>query len=79
VTRLLTWYLYTVEAAATAATWLIPYVGAGRLAFYRAEALLVILVPLLRQLPPWALAVPLALAVWVAFAMAPQFFTNGLV
>jgi hypothetical protein len=68
-----------ILAVTTVVVWLIPYVGGGRLAVYRAEALLVVLVPLLRRLPAWALVVPLAAAIWVAAAMAPQFFTNGLV
>lgn len=68
-----------ILAITTVLTWLIPYVGGGRLAVYRAEALLIVLVPLLRRLPAWTLVIPLAAAIWVAAAMAPQFFTNGLV
>jgi hypothetical protein len=68
-----------ILAITTVVLWLIPYVGGGRLAVYRAEAPLVVLVPLLRRLPAWALVIPLAAAIWVAAAIAPQFFTDGLV
>jgi hypothetical protein len=57
--------------------WLIPYVGGGRLAVYRDEAMTIVLVPLLRRLPASALAGPLLAAVWVADMMAPLFF-NGV-
>jgi hypothetical protein len=62
-----------------APAWLIPYAGGGRIAIYRAEALLIVLVPLLRRLPAWALVIPVAATIWVAAAMAPAFFANWLV
>lgn len=68
-----------ILAITAALVWVIPYVGGGRLAIYRAEALLMVLVPLLRRLPAWTLVIPLAAAVWVAAAMAPPFFANWLV
>ena len=68
-----------ILAITVAVAWLTPYVCAGRLAVYRAEALLIVLVPLLRRLPAWALVIPVAAAVWVAAAMAPAFFANWLV
>jgi hypothetical protein len=68
-----------ILAITAALVWVIPYVGGRRLAIYRAEALLIILVPLLRRLPAWALVIPLAAAIWVAAAMAPPFFANWLV
>lgn len=68
-----------VLAVAVPGLWLIPYFGGGHVAIYRAEALLVILVPLLRRLPVWVLVLPVAAAIWVAAAMAPAFFSNGLV
>lgn len=68
-----------VLAITAALAWVIPYVGGGRLAVYRSEALLVVLVPLLRRLPAWVLVIPLAAAIWVAAAMAPPFFANWLV
>jgi hypothetical protein len=58
--------------------WLIPYVGGGKLAVYRDEAMTIVLVPLLRRLPPWVLAGPLLAAVWVADMMAPLFFSTVL-
>jgi hypothetical protein len=54
--------------------WLIPYVGGGKLSVYRDEAMTIVLVPLLRQMPAWVLAGPLLAAVWVADMMAPLFF-----
>jgi hypothetical protein len=58
--------------------WLIPYIGGGKLAVYRDEAMMIVLVPLLRRLPAWALAGPLLAAVWVAAMMAPLFFGTVL-
>jgi hypothetical protein len=58
--------------------WLIPYVGGGKLSVYRDEAMMIVLVPLLRRLPAWVLAGPLLAAVWVADMMAPLFFGTVL-
>jgi hypothetical protein len=58
--------------------WLIPYVGGGKLAVYRDEGMTIVLVPLLRRLPPWVLAGPLLAAIWVADMMAPLFFNTVL-
>ena len=69
----------TLLVIATAVEWLIPYVGAGKLRIYRAEGLMIVLVPLLRRLPPWVLVIPLAAAIWVAAAMAPLFVQGLLV
>ena len=60
-------------------SWVIPYVGGGRLSVYRAEALVVVAVPLLRRVP---IAVMLPLILWataVAWHMAPLFFNRVLV
>jgi len=58
--------------------WLIPYVGGGKLSVYRDEAMMIVLVPLLRRLPAWVLVGPLLAAVWVADMMAPLFFSGVL-
>jgi hypothetical protein len=58
--------------------WLIPYIGGGKLSVYRDEAMMIVLVPLLRQLPAWILVIPLLAAVWVADFMAPLFFSGVL-
>ena len=60
-------------------SWLIPYVGGGQLSIYRSEACLVVLVPLLRRLPVWAIAALACAAVVVAYKMAPLFFSNVLI
>jgi hypothetical protein len=61
------------------AGWVIPYVGGGRLSVYRAEALVIVAVPLLRRVP-MVLLLPLMLgATWVAWQMAPLFFNRVLV
>lgn len=59
--------------------WLIPYVGAGGLSVYRAEACLIVLVPLLRRLPLWMIAALVCAAAIVAYRMAPLFFSNALI
>jgi hypothetical protein len=59
--------------------WLVPYVGAGALSIYRSEACLIVLVPLLRRLPVWALAAAACAAAVIAYDMAPLFFSNALV
>jgi len=59
--------------------WAIPYVGGGRLSMYRAEALVILAVPLLRRVPAVAM-VPLILrSTSVAWHMAPLFFGRVLV
>ncbi|HVT09178.1 MAG TPA: hypothetical protein VHO67_17075 [Polyangia bacterium] len=64
-------------AAVTA--WLIPYVAGGSLSVYRAEALVIVAVPLLRRAPLVALPPLIALATAVAWQMAPLFFGRVLV
>ena len=59
--------------------WLIPYVGSGQLSIYRSEACLVVLVPLLRRLPVWVIAIAACAAAVVAYDMAPLFFSGVLV
>jgi hypothetical protein len=59
--------------------WLIPYIGAGGLSIYRSEACLIVLVPLLRRLPVWAIAAAACAAAVVAYNMAPLFFSNALI
>jgi hypothetical protein len=59
--------------------WLIPYVGAGVLSIYRSEACLIVLVPLLRRLPVWAIAVLAGAGAIVAYNMAPLFFSGVLI
>jgi len=59
--------------------WLIPYVGAGALSIYRSEACLIVLVPLLRRLPVWAIAALVSAAAVIAYDMAPLFFSGALV
>jgi hypothetical protein len=59
--------------------WLIPYVGAGGLSVYRAEACLIVLVPLLRRLPTWMTVALVCGAAIVAYRMAPLFFSNALI
>jgi hypothetical protein len=59
--------------------WLVPYVGAGGLSIYRSEACLIVLVPLLRRLPLWDLAVLACAAAVIAYDMAPLFFSNALI
>ncbi|HEY5050109.1 MAG TPA: hypothetical protein VII50_04355 [Acidothermaceae bacterium] len=58
--------------------WLVPYVGAGALSIYRSEACLIVLVPLLRRLPVWVIAIAACAAAVIAFNMAPLFFSNAL-
>jgi hypothetical protein len=67
-----------VLVIAAVAGWLIPYIGGGKLAVYRDEAMTIVLLPLLRRLPAWLLAGPLLAAVWVADMMAPLFFSAVL-
>jgi hypothetical protein len=59
--------------------WAIPYVGGGVLSIYRSEAIVIVLVPLLRRLPAWLVAAAVAAAVVIAYEMAPLFFANTLV
>ena len=59
--------------------WLVPYVGAGGLSIYRSEALLIVLVPLLRRLRIWEIAALAGAAAIVASDMAPLFFSNALI
>ncbi len=59
--------------------WLIPYIGAGALSIYRSEACLIVLVPLLRRLPVWAIVALAGGAAVIAFKMAPLFFSGALV
>jgi hypothetical protein len=59
--------------------WLIPYVGGGQLSIYRSEACLIVLVPLLRRLPVWAIAALACAAAVIAYDMAPLFFSNTLI
>jgi hypothetical protein len=65
--------------ATACVAWLIPYVGAGGLSIYRSEACLIVLVPLLRRLPVWAIAAATCAAAVIAFNMAPLFFSNALI
>jgi hypothetical protein len=60
------------------AGWLIPYIAGGHLSVYRDEAMMFVVVPLLRHLPPWSLVLPLLAATWVAAGMAALFFSNVL-
>jgi hypothetical protein len=59
--------------------WLLPYVGAGALSIYRSEACLIVLVPLLRRLPVWAIGALACAGAVIAFDMAPLFFSGALV
>jgi hypothetical protein len=59
--------------------WLIPYVGGGQLSIYRSEACLIVLVPLLRRLPVWAIAALACTAAVIAYNMAPLFFSGTLI
>jgi hypothetical protein len=59
--------------------WLVPYIGGGQLSIYRSEACLIVLVPLLRRLPVWAIAALASTAAVVAYNMAPLFFANVLI
>lgn len=68
-----------VLVIAALAGWLIPYIAGGHLSVYRDEAIMVVLVPLLRHLPTRSLVVPLLAATWVAAGMAALFFSNVLV
>jgi hypothetical protein len=68
-----------VLVIAAVAGWLIPYIAGGHLSVYRDEAMMFVLVPLLRHLPTWSLVVPLLAATWVAAGMAALFFGNVLV
>jgi hypothetical protein len=58
---------------------LIPYVGAGDLSVYRAEACVIVLVPTLRRAPVWVISVLAIAAIFVAARMAPLFFNNTLI
>jgi len=64
---------------ATIGVWLVPYIAGGAASTYRSEAFVIVSVPLLRRLPPWALAVPLAAVVVVSWHMSPYFFNSQLV
>jgi hypothetical protein len=66
-------------AVGGAVAWMIPYVSGGSLSIYRSEALVIVAIPLLRRLPAWTLVVPIAAATWVAWQMAPLFFSGVLV
>jgi hypothetical protein len=55
-----------------------PYIACGRLSVYRDEAMTLVVVPLLRHLPKWSLALPLLAAIWVAAGMATLFFGDVL-
>lgn len=68
-----------VLVTAAVAGWVIPYIAGGHLSVYRDEAMMIVVVPLLRHLPAWSLAVPLLAAAWVAAGMAPLFFSNVLI
>lgn len=59
--------------------WLAPYVAGGSLSTYRAEALVIVAVPLLRRAPLAVLLPLLASAATVAWQMAPLFFGRVLV
>ncbi len=59
--------------------WLVPYVGTGALSIYRSEACLIVLVPLLRRLPVWAIAALACTAAFFAYNMAPLFFSGALI
>jgi hypothetical protein len=59
--------------------WFIPYVGAGALSIYRSEACLIVLIPLLRRLPVWAIAALACAAAVIAYNMAPLFFSGALI
>jgi hypothetical protein len=59
--------------------WLIPYVGAGALSIYRSEACLIVLVPLLRRLPVWGIGALACAAAFIAYDMAPLFFSGALI
>jgi hypothetical protein len=67
-----------VLVIAAVAGWLIPYIAGGHLSVYRDEAMMFVVVPLLRHLPPWSLVLPLLAATWVAGGMAALFFSNVL-
>ena len=60
-------------------TWVVPYIGAGMLSIYRSEACLIVLVPLLRRLPVWAISALACAAAVVAYKMAPLFFSGPLI
>ena len=60
-------------------TWVIPYIGAGMLSIYRSEACLIVLVPLLRRLPVWAISALACAAAVIAYKMAPLFFSGALI
>jgi hypothetical protein len=62
----------------TIGVWLVPYIAGGAASTYRSEAFVIVAVPLLRRLPPWLLAVPLAAAVLVAWHLSPYFFNGRL-
>jgi hypothetical protein len=64
---------------AAVGAWLVPYIAGGQASTYRSEAFVILTVPLLRRLPSWLLAVPLAAAVLIAWHMAPRFFSGALV
>jgi hypothetical protein len=59
--------------------WLIPYIGSGQLSIYRSEACLIVLVPLLRRLPVWAIGALACAAAVIAYDMAPLFFSGALI
>ena len=59
--------------------WVIPYIGAGMLSIYRSEAYLIVLVPLLRRLPVWAIGALACAAAVIAYKMAPLFFSGALI
>jgi len=63
----------------TIGIWLVPYIAGGAASTYRSEAFVIVSVPLLRKLPPWALAVPLVAVVVVSWHMSPYFFNSQLV
>jgi hypothetical protein len=58
--------------------WLVPYIAGGSASTYRSEAFVIVCVPLLRKLPAWLLIVPLGAAVFVAWNLAPYFFSAQL-
>jgi hypothetical protein len=62
----------------TIGIWLVPYIAGGTASTYRSEAFVIVSVPLLRKLPPWALAVPLVAVVVVSWHMSPYFFNSQL-
>jgi hypothetical protein len=63
----------------TAIVWLLPLTQSVAVSRYRSEALLVPCVALVRRFPVPVQAALVAVAAWIAFAMAPLFFAGKLI